>query len=278
MSVAGGLQNALLTAQKKRCTCVQLFCVNQRQWNHPPLSEEQVETFLETKNKTHLSPIVVHGSYLINLAAIEKTTHQKSLKALADQWVRCERLQADYYVIHPGAHMGRGEKAGLDKIVTSINHVTTKINIGKCMLLLEATAGSGTVLGCRFEQLQYILEHVNHPDSIGICLDTSHVFAAGYDIASLPGFDKTIDEFNKTIGLSNLKVVHANDSKTPLNSRVDRHEHIGKGQLGKQAFRNFLTDPRTCNLPYILETPKGTSPGGRDLDMLNLATLRRLAR
>ena len=126
-------------------------------------------------------------------------------------------------------------------------------------------------MGRRFEQLQYLLEHVKHPENVGVCLDTSHVFAAGYDIVSQQGFDKTI-------GLSNLKVVHANDSKTPLNSRVDRHEHIGKGQLGKQAFRNFLTDPRTRHLPYILETPKGASPGGRDLDMLNLATLRRLAR
>jgi len=272
------LHNALLNARKKRCTCVQLFCVNQRQWNHPPLTDEQIETFLETKNKTNLSPIVVHGSYLINLAAKEKSTHQKSLKALTDEWDRCEQLQADYYVIHPGAHKGQGEKAGLDKIVASINHVMAKINIGRYMLLLETTAGSGTVLGRRFEQLQYLLEHVKHPENVGVCLDTSHVFAAGYDIVSREGFDKTINEFDKTIGLSNLKVVHANDSKTPLNSRVDRHEHIGKGQLGKQAFRNFLTDPRTRHLPYILETPKGTSPGGRDLDMLNLAMLRRLAR
>ena len=278
MSAAGGLHNALLIARKKRCTCVQMFCVNQRQWNHPPLTDEQIETFLETKSKTNLSPVVVHGSYLINLAAKEKSTWQKSLKALVDEWVRCERLQADYYVIHPGTHRDQGEKAGLAKIVASINHAMTKINIGKCLLLLETTAGSGTALGCRFEQLQYLLEHVKHPKKVGVCLDTSHVFAAGYDIVSQQGFDKTINEFDTTIGLSNLKVVHANDSKTALNSRVDRHEHIGKGQLGQQAFRNFLTDPRTRHLPYILETPKGTSPGGRDLDMLNLATLRRLAR
>jgi len=237
-----------------------LFCVNQHQWNHPPLTDEQIETFLNTKNNTNLSPVVVHGSYLINLAAKEKSTHQQSLKALADQWVRCEQLQADYYVLHPGAHMGQGEKAGLDKIVTSINRVMTKVNINRCMLLFETTAGSGTVLGRRFEQLKYLLEHVKHPKNVGICLDTSHVFAAGYDIVSRQGFDKTIDEFDKTIGLSNLKVVHANDSKTALNSRVDRHEHIGKGQLGKQAFRNFLTDPRTCNYPISSKPPKAHHP------------------
>ena len=220
--------------------------------------------------------MVVHGSYLINPAAVDKNTYKKSLAALTDELDRCRRLRVDYYVIHPGAHMGPGEKAGLDKIAASLNQVMTKVNLDRCKLLLETTAGAGTVLGWRFEHLQYLLTHLQHLKNVGICLDTSHVFAAGYDIVSRPGFDKTIDDFDKIIGLSHLKVIHANDSKTPLNSRVDRHEHIGKGQLGKQAFSNFLTDPRTRHLPFILETPKGKSPGGRDLDMLNLATLRRL--
>jgi deoxyribonuclease-4 len=278
MSIAGGLHNSLLAAKKKKCSCVQFFCLNQRQWRRPPLTEEQIESFIKIKCQTNLSPVVVHGSYLINLAAVDKATHKKSIAALADELDRCGRLGIDYYVIHPGAHMGQGEKTGLQKIAASINTVFAEVNIGNCELLLETTSGAGTVLGYRFEQLAYLIERVDQKNSIGICLDTSHVFAAGYDISHKETFEKTIARFDRTIGLARLRAIHANDSKTELNSRVDRHEHIGKGRLGKQAFQNFLTDPRTRQLPFILETPKGKSPGGRDYDMLNLAMLRRLVK
>jgi deoxyribonuclease-4 len=277
MSVAGGLHNALLAAKKYRCSCVQLFVTNQRQWIRSPLKDDEAEMFIRTRRETGIAPVVAHGSYLINLAAVDPATYKKSLSALADELDRCEKLEIDFYVIHPGAHMGQGEKAGLNKIVTSINKVFSKVNSDHCQLLLETTAGQGTCLGHRFEHLAYLIEHIKQSDRVGVCLDTSHVFAAGYDIRSQPSFRKTIRQFDNTIGLERLKVIHANDSKTPLASGVDRHEHIGKGKLGKQTFRNFLTDKRTRNLPFILETPKGKSPGGRDLDMLNFATLRRLA-
>jgi deoxyribonuclease IV len=277
LSVAGERENALLAAEKYRCQCVQMFVVNQRQWRRPVLTDEQIQRFRETQRETKISPIVVHASYLINLAAAERDTYQKSLMVVTDELRRCEALGADYYVLHPGAHMEQGEEMGLKKIVTSVNKVFNKIGDGNCKLLLETTAGQGTSLGCRFEQLAYIIEHTESSHRLGVCLDTSHIFAAGYDFRTPETFRQTIRQFDDTVGLDRLKVIHANDSKTELGSQVDRHEHIGKGKLGKQAFRSFLTDPRTRYLPYILETPKGKSPGGRDLDKLNLNTLRRLA-
>ncbi|MBN1844967.1 MAG: deoxyribonuclease IV [Sedimentisphaerales bacterium] len=278
MSVAAGLEQALIAAWRYRCRCVQMFVVNQRQWQRPALTDEQVRLFRRTRRQTHIAPVVVHASYLINLAAADRDTHRRSLAAAADELQRCERLRADYYVLHPGAHRGRGEKRGLDKIVASLDRLFGRVAFGRCRLLLETTAGAGSSLGWRFEQLAYILEHVEQAGRLGVCLDTSHVFAAGYDIRSPESFDRTLRQLDRTVKLARLKVIHANDSRTGLNSRRDRHEHIGKGALGRQAFRNFLTDRRTRRLPFILETPKGTSPGGRDLDRLNLNALRRLAR
>ncbi|MBN2376745.1 MAG: deoxyribonuclease IV [Sedimentisphaerales bacterium] len=278
MSAAGGLENALWAAKKHRCSCVQLFVTNQRQWKRTPLENDEAETFIRTRRETNITPAVVHGSYLINLAAPDPTTYKRSLAALADEWQRSQQINADFYVIHPGAHLGKGEKAGLNKIVTSINNVISTTNNCHCRLLLETTAGQGTCLGHRFEQLAEIISRVDRPELLGVCLDTCHIFAAGYDFRTPESFNETIRQFDKTIGLEKLKLIHVNDSKTDLNSRVDRHEHIGKGFIRNRGFRNFLTDPRTRKLPFILETPKGLSPGRRNLDMLNLATLRRLAK
>ncbi len=278
LSIAGGLYNALLSAKKYRCQCVQMFVVNQRQWRRPTLTDEQIQRFREIRVQTQLSPVVVHASYLINLAATDRDTHQKSLWAVADELQRCEALGANYYVLHPGAHRGRGEEKGLKKIVASVNKVFHKTGDGNCKLLLETTAGQGTSLGCRFEQLAYILEKVELPDRLGVCLDTSHIFAAGYDFREPETFQQMLQQFDDIVGLERLQVIHTNDSKTGFGSGVDRHEHIGKGKIGREGFRNFLTDRRTRCLPFILETPKGKSPGGRDLDKLNLNTLRRLAK
>lgn len=278
MSIAGGLENALWAARKYRCQCVQMFVVNQRQWRRPALTEEQIQRFRETRRETKISPVVVHASYLINLAAADKDTHQKSLMAISDELGRCERLGVDYYVLHPGAHRGQGEKKGLEKIVSSLQKVFVKVGDGTCKLLLETTAGQGTSLGCRFEHLAYILDHTESSDRLGVCVDTSHIFAAGYDFRTPETFTQTIRQFDDILGLQRLQIIHVNDSKTDLGCRVDRHEHIGKGKLGRSSFRNFLTDRRTRYLPFILETPKGKSPGGRDLDKLNLNALRRLAR
>ena len=276
MSAAGGPHNALLIAKTANCQCVQLFSANQRQWQVKPLTTEQIDLFKETAKTTALSPLVVHASYLINLAAINKTTLNQGLAALKQEFQRCDQLGIDYVVLHPGAHMEKGENAGLKKIVTSLNHVLQED--WNCQLLLETTAGQGTSLGHRFEQLAYIIENIERPDRLGVCLDTCHVFAAGYDLRTPETYRDTIKQFDKTIGLSRLKVVHVNDSKTPFNSHVDRHEHITKGRIGRTAFRNLMTDPRITKLPLILETPKGNSPTGRDYDKINLATLRRLTK
>jgi deoxyribonuclease-4 len=278
MSVAGGVENALWAAKKYRCQCVQMFVVNQRQWRRPVLTDEQIQRFRETRQQTKISPVVVHASYLINLAAADRDTYQKSLMAIIDELRRCETLGADYYVLHPGSHMGLGEEKGLKKIIASVNKVFHKIDDGNCKLLLETTAGQGTSLGCRFEQLAYIIEQAEASDRLGVCIDTSHIFAAGYDFREPETFKQMLRQFDDILGLERLQVIHVNDSKTGLGSGVDRHEHIGKGKIGREGFRNFLTDRRTRYLPFILETPKGKSPGGRDLDKLNLNALRRWAR
>lgn len=274
-STAGGLENALLIARKVGCTCVQLFSANQRQWNARPISDEQVDLFHQTWQQTGLREKVVHASYLINLAAINSETHKKSVKALGEELARCEKLQIDYLVMHPGAHMGRGESAAIKKIVTALNKVLQTDWQGQ--LLLETTAGQGSSVGCRFEHLAEIRAGLDDPTRVGICLDSCHVFAAGYDIKSADGYQQTIGEFDSIIGLEHLKVLHVNDSKTPLGSRVDRHEHLGKGKIGREGFKNLVSDNRINRLPWILETPKGVSPGGRDYDKINLGCLRRLA-
>lgn len=275
MSAAGGLENALLIAKQANCQCVQLFSANQRQWQAKKLTAEQMDRFGQVYEESGLHTLVVHASYLINLAAINKETYKKSLVALREELQRCDALGIHYLVLHPGAHMDAGVEAGLRKVVQSLNRVLD--NDWKCRLLLETTASQGSSLGCRFEHLAKILAGLKNPERAGICLDTCHVFAAGYDLRKPASYRKVIGDFGNIIGLDQLKVVHVNDSKTPLGSHVDRHEHIGKGQLGRSSFQNLMRDRRITRLPLILETPKGTSPGGKDLDKLNLATLRRLA-
>ncbi len=276
MSTAGGLENAITIAVKAGCQTVQLFSANQRQWNAKPLTTEQIDVFQQTYAASGLKEGVVHASYLINLAAVNAETYKKSLVALKDELTRCDQLGIDYVVLHPGAHMGAGEDRGVAKIIKSLNQVLTAN--ANCTLLLETTAGQGSSVGCKFEQLAAIMDGVKDSSHLGVCLDTCHVFAAGYDIKSEKGYQQTIKAFDKTVGLDRLKVLHINDSKTDLGSRVDRHEHLGKGKIGKAGFVHVVNDKRLNKLPLILETPKGTSPGGRDYDKLNLATLRRLFR
>jgi len=276
-SIAGGLDQALYQARKMRCQTVQFFCSNQRQWKHLPLTSSQIDAFQKAKEITRLTPLIVHGSYLINPAASDVNTLDKSICALMDEYKRCDLLGVDYLVIHPGSHMGQGEATGLRKISQAINQVLDQVT-SSVSILLETTSGQGTSLGCTFEQLAAIIEGIEDASRAGVCLDTCHVFAAGYDIRDANAYQNTMKRFDKIIGIKRLHVIHVNDSKTELGSRVDRHEHIGKGRLGRQAFRNFLIDKRLRHIPFILETPKGRSPGGKDYDRLNLISLRRLAR
>jgi len=274
MSAAGGLENAITIAVDAGCQTVQLFSANQRQWKAKRLTNDEIDVFKQTYADSGLVEMVVHASYLINLAAINAETYKKSLVALKDELTRCDQLGIDYTVLHPGAHMGEGEDTGVAKIVKSLNKVLDAD--WNCTLLLETTAGQGSSVGCKFEHLAAIIGGVNDASHLGVCLDTCHVFAAGYDIKSEKGYQQTIKDFDRIIGLERLKVLHINDSKTDFASHVDRHEHLGKGKIGKSGFAHIVNDKRLNKLPLILETPKGTSPGGRDFDKLNLATLRRL--
>jgi deoxyribonuclease-4 len=215
-----------------------------------------------------------HANYLINLAATNPLFHANSIQALAEELVRADQLALPFLVLHPGAHLGAGEEAGLEKIVDSVDELFRKIPKVQTKIALEITAGQGSCLGHRFEHLAYIIANVREPERLCVCLDTAHLFAAGYEINDEPGVKKVFREFDCIIGRSRLVAIHVNDSKTGRGSRVDRHEHIGKGRIGLDAFRFIMRGPRFRKIPKVLETPKG-----KDLaeDVINLKTLRRLA-
>lgn len=227
--------------------------------------------FHQAVEETQVSPIVAHGSYLINLASPEDSKWKQSRDAFEDEIQRAGVLGIHYLVFHPGAHMKAGEECGLQRIVEAVNLAIRAADPYHVTLLIETTAGQGSALGYRFEHLAAIIDGIEQKDRIGVCLDTCHVFAAGYELRTPEGYTKTINEFDRAVGLDYLKVLHLNDSKRELASRVDRHEEIGRGLIGTEGFRNLLGDPRLRGLPMILETPGKEPEHAR-----NLATLRRL--
>jgi len=243
------------------------------QWFARPLTSEEIRAFLEHRQRGELLSIFAHANYLINLAATNPHFHANSIRSLSEELTRADQLELPFLVLHPGAHLGAGEEAGLDKIVASIDRLFRKIPKVKTRIALETTAGQGSCLGHRFEQIAYIIENAREPERLGVCLDTAHVFAAGYDISSEAAIRKTFREFDRVIGLARLAAIHVNDSKTARGSRVDRHQHIGKGQIGLNAFQFIMRDQRFKRIPKVLETPKG-----KDLleDVANLKTLRGL--
>ncbi len=277
MSVAGGLHNALLDAQRHGCQSVQLFSKNASQWNAPPLTDEQVALFRRTVRQTGLRQSIVHDSYLINLASPVEELHRRSIEAFIVEMQRAEQIGARYLVMHPGAHLGTGEDEGLKRVAAALDEAHRRCEDFNVMVLLETTAGQGTTLGHRFEHLARILELVEQPKRLGVCLDTCHVFAAGYALAPEPEYRATFRAFERLIGLSRLKAFHLNDSLKPFNSRVDRHAHIGRGHLGLEPFRLLVNDPRFRNKPMVLETAK-IDGDNDDMDALNLTTLRDLLR
>jgi deoxyribonuclease-4 len=274
MSIGGGVHLAIERGCSIQCTAIQMFVKNNMQWFARPLGRDEIRSFLDHRQRGELLSIFAHANYLINLAATHPQFHAKSLRALAEELTRADQLELPFLVVHPGAHLGAGEQAGLDEIVASIDRVFRKIPKVKTKIALETTAGQGSCLGHRFEQIAYIIENVREPERLRVCLDTAHIFAAGYDIGSEPGVKKTFREFDRVIGLERLVAIHLNDSKTARGSRVDRHEHIGKGKIGLNAFRFIMRDPRLRQIPKVLETPKG-----KELreDVMNLRTLRSLA-
>jgi deoxyribonuclease-4 len=273
MSIGGGVHTAIERGCSIKCTAMQIFVKNNMQWFARPLAREEIRAFLEHRQRGQLLSIFAHANYLINLAATNPQFLANSIRALSEELTRADQLELPFLVLHPGAHLGAGEEAGLKKIVESIDRVCRKIPKVKTRIALETTAGQGSCLGRTFEQIAFITDNVREPQRLCVCLDTAHVFAAGYDIGSETGIRKTFREFRRVIGLNHLAAIHVNDSKTARGSRVDRHQHIGKGQIGLDAFRFVMRDRRFRKIPKVLETPKG-----KELreDVENLKTLRRL--
>ncbi len=275
MSIAGGVDRAPLRGRQVGCDTIQLFTKSNRQWRAKRLSDQEVEAFKANLAATGIGPVVAHDCYLVNLASPRGSMWKRSVAAFREELVRAERLGIPYLVTHPGSHGGAGEADGTRRVAEALNVLHAALpRRGGVQVLLETTAGQGTSLGSRFEQLAAILAQVEQADRVGVCLDTCHVFAAGYDLRSPDGYRKTLDQMEACLGLARLKAIHLNDSKGELGSRVDRHDHIGKGRLGLAAFRRILNDPRLRHVPMILETPKDDDPVRAD--RRNLARLRRL--
>ena len=275
MSIAGGCHNALLAAREHRCETVQLFTKNSNQWAAKPLGDEDLAVFRKTLVESKLKFPMAHDSYLINLASPNDALRRKSIEAFVIEVRRAESLGLSYLVTHPGAHVDSGEEVGLRRVAESLDEVHARCKGFHVMVLLELTAGQGSTLGHRFEHLAEILKLVRDPDRLGVCLDTCHVFAAGYPLAPEADYRDTFKQFDRIIGLNKLKAFHVNDSKKPQGSRVDRHAHIGQGCLGLEPFRLLVNDRRFRKHPMVLETPK-ESDDGTDMDTINLNVLRGL--
>ncbi|MEX1223258.1 MAG: deoxyribonuclease IV, partial [Pirellulales bacterium] len=258
--------------------CVQLFTKNNNQWRAKPISDDDVDQFAEALKRHKIAHPIAHDSYLINLAAPDDVLWNKSIDALIEELRRAEMLGIPYVVAHPGAFTTSSEQAGLKRIARGLDEVHRQTKGIASQVLLETTAGQGSNLGWRFEHLREIIAAAKHPERLGVCVDTCHVFAAGYPLAKPAEYEATIAELAEIVGLERVKAFHLNDSKKPLGSRVDRHEHIGAGCLGREPFRHLMNDPRFRHVPMYLETPKGEREDGTPWDVVNVRKLRRMVR
>lgn len=274
VSAAGGVDLALIRANDFAMTACQLFTKSERQWAAKPLEPDVVERFLANQSQFGFKHLVAHDSYLINVASPNPEMWEKSRQALSLELERCDTLGIPYLVSHPGAHMGEGPDAGITRVAQAINRIHDESPAGKAMILIETTAGQGSALGRSFEEIAGILDQVQDQSRIGVCVDTCHIFAAGYDIRDPETYQATMAAFDSIVGIPNLKCLHLNDSKKGLGLHVDRHAHIGQGEIGLAAFGFFLNDARLSGLPGILETPK-EAPKFEE-DRMNLETLRSL--
>jgi deoxyribonuclease-4 len=272
-SIAGGVEKSLARGAEVGCDTIQIFVKTPNRWVSKPLSKENVVAFRQAVAETGIWPVFAHSMYLINMATPDDNLWLKSLDALVDGLQRCEQLGLPGLVIHPGSHMGSGEEVGIARIAAALDEVHARLPGYDVQIWLEVTAGQGAHLGYTFAQLGGMISAAKEPERLGICFDTAHAFAAGYELRTRQGFEATWSEFDETLGLERLKAIHLNDSKKDLGSRVDRHEHIGKGLLGLEPFRFLLNDPRFRGIPMTLETEKS-----KDLaeDKENLAVLRSL--
>ncbi|MCO5197722.1 MAG: deoxyribonuclease IV [Anaerolineae bacterium] len=281
ISAAGGVFKAFERAEAVGCETFMVYTKSNRQWNAKPLTEKDIAKYEEERDAyaESIFPMVVHAAYLINLASPDPAIWQKSADAIRDEIERAEAFGVEYLVMHPGSHMSASIEEGMDNIVRALRQVSAETPGYHVRVCLENMAGQGTNLGYTFEQLAYILTETDVPERMGVCFDTCHVFAAGYDIRSAEAYAETMDTFDRVVGLDQIRCFHFNDSKYPLDSRRDRHEHIGQGYLGTEAFANFVNDPRWADHPAHLETPKTEKDDDgneTEMDPVNLQTLRDL--
>jgi deoxyribonuclease-4 len=272
-SIAGGIQRAVDRAVDVDCETLQVFTKSARQWAARPLVDEEVEAFRSRRAEEGIDPAVAHASYLINLGAVDSDLWERSCESFVVEIDRCARLGLDGIVIHPGAHGGEGEQAGLDRVAAALEIVLGSASAGP-RVLLETTAGQGTALGGRLEHLTWFLDRLGR-ERLGVCLDTCHLHAAGYSLAAPADVDATLSEIEEAVGFENVHVMHCNDSLGDAGSHRDRHAHIGAGTIGERGFAALLTDPRLHAIPAVLETPKDDAG---DWDRANLARLRALHR
>ena len=274
-SIAGGVFNAVILGQKATCDTIQMFNKSSNQWRAKKLESKEIDEFFRQIELTRVTVSVSHTSYLINIASPDQALNKKSFDALKEELERCGVLKIPNLVLHPGSHVGSGEETGMNLISENINRLFEALPDGKVCLLLETTAGQGTNLGYTFEQLAYMIDRVEDKKRVGVCLDTCHLFAAGYPIIDPKDYKKTIKHFDDVIGLDRLRIIHVNDSLKEFGSKKDRHEHIGKGHIGLDGISNFVNDKRLAKVPMVLETPKED-----DLveDIENLRVLRSLVK
>ncbi len=272
MSIAGGMHRAFERGRSAGCRALQVFLKNSTQWRDRELLPEDLLRFRAAQEQSGIRHVVAHNSYLINLASPNPELRARSIDAFADEMERARLLGIPFVVLHPGSHLGAGERAGIRRVAAALDRALDRVGppVG---VLIENTAGQGSCLGHRLEQLAEILERVRADRRVGFCIDTCHLFAAGYDIRTAEGYEETVARIDRLLGLERVRAVHVNDSVKDLGSRVDRHMHIGRGRLGLEPFRLLINDRRFARVPKILETPKG-----EDLaeDRVNLATLRSL--
>jgi deoxyribonuclease-4 len=272
MSIAGGIHHAFERGLRAGCRTLQIFLKSSSQWKAKALTEEDRELFLEAQRKSRIAPVLAHSSYLINLASPDGALRAKSLAAFVGELERANYLGVPAVILHPGAHRDSGEAVGIAAVAAALDAALDRVP-PPVSILLENTAGQGSSIGRSFEQLASILEGMSNPGRIGFCLDTCHLFAAGYDITTEAGYRRTLRAFDRLIGIERIRAFHLNDSRKQLGSRVDRHTHIGKGFIGLEAFRCLVNDRRFAAVPKIIETPKGDD---LQLDRLNLRILRSL--
>jgi deoxyribonuclease IV len=273
MSISGGVFNAIQHGVNTGCTSIQVFTKNNNQWRAKPLVDDEIEKFLTTQKESGIAPVVAHTGYLINLASPTEEIYQKSLAGLIDEIERADRLKIADLVLHPGSPVDQGAEYGMKKIINSLNHCINKTPDARTRVALECTAGQGAHLGFKFEQIAEMIDGVENKNRVSVCVDTCHIFAAGYDIRTKDTYETTIAAFKRIIGMKYLKAIHLNDSIKGLGSRVDRHTHIGQGEIGKDAFKFIMQDEQLDSIPKLLETPKDGEE--YEADKKNLTILRK---